>query len=106
EYGSPRARRSVDDHPLTLHGAVYPHGIGTHALSQLTVDLKGVAARFMALVGVDDEANSPGTVTFQVWVDRKRVAETRVLHHGDPPQLLSVDLTGARRMTLIVSDAG
>ena len=30
-----RARaRSIDGHPLTLGGVVYPHGIGTHAVSE------------------------------------------------------------------------
>ena len=33
-------------------------------------------------------------------------AETGVLHGGDPPKLVSADLTGARRLTLIVGDAG
>jgi alpha-galactosidase len=106
DYGTPHAGRSVDNHPLTLHGVVYPHGIGTHSTSQFTVDLKGAATRFASLVGVDDERTGEGSVVFQVWVDGKKKADTGVMHGGDPPQLLAFDLTGARRMSLIVGDAG
>ena len=106
DYGTPHAGRSIENQPLTLHGVVYPHGIGTHANSQFTVDLKRAAARFAAMVGVDDERTGQGSVTFQVWVDGKEVAETGVMHGGDDPRLLSVDLTSARRLTLLVGDAG
>ncbi len=105
DYGSPGAGRSVDGNPLTLGGVVYPHGLGTHANSRLLVDLKGVATRFDALVGVDDEKKgSPASVQFEVLVDGRKKAETKVLRGGDAPVPLSVDLTGARKMTLIVSD--
>src|SRR3989442_13641564 len=40
DYGTPHAGRSVDNQPLTLHGVVYPHGIGTHATTQFSVHLK------------------------------------------------------------------
>ena len=36
----------------------------------------------------------------------KSPAQTGVLHGGDKPQLVSVDLTGARRMILRVTDGG
>jgi alpha-galactosidase len=106
DYGTPRAGRSVDNAPLTLKGVVYPHGIGTHANSHFTVDLKRAATRFTAMTGVDDERKGYGSVTFQVWVDGKKAAETGVMHGGDEPRLLSVDLTGARRLSLLVGDAG
>jgi alpha-galactosidase len=40
-----------------------------------------------------------------VWVNAKKVAETPVMHGGDPPKLLSVDLTGTSSMALVVGDA-
>jgi len=48
DYGSPHANRSIDDHPLTLGGKVFEHGIGTHANSHFAIDLKGSATKFMA----------------------------------------------------------
>src|SRR5712692_6569276 len=91
DYGTPRAGRTVDNSPLTLHGVVYPHGIGTHSTSQFSVNLKRAATRFAAMVGLDDERKGYGSITFQVWVDGKKAAETGVLHGGDEPRLLSVD---------------
>jgi alpha-galactosidase len=104
DYGSPRARRSVDNNPLRLKAVTFPHGIGTHARSEWEIDLKGGATRFAAMAGVDDERTGQGSVTFEVWVDGKKAAETPVLRGGDEPRLLSVDLTGARRLVLVVGD--
>ena len=105
-YGQPRAGRSVDDHPLTLAGVVYPHGLGTHSVGRLTIKLHGAATRFASRVGIDDETQGKGSVIFQIVVDGKTRAQTNVLHGGDKPQLLSVDLTGAQTLTLRVGDAG
>jgi alpha-galactosidase len=105
-WGEPHARRSVDGNPLRLKGKAFPHGIGTHADSEFDVDLKGGGARFAAMVGVDDERQGAGSVTFEVWVDGKQVARTPVMRGGDEPQLLSVAIRGARRLRLVVTDGG
>ena len=107
DYGVPGAGKSVDGNPLTLGGTVYPHGIGTHANSRLLIDLKGVAVKFEALAGVDDEKKgSAASVTFQVFVDGKKKTETKILRGGNAPVPISVDLTGAKRLTLVVTDGG
>ena len=105
-YGTAAAGKSIDGHPLTLGGVVYPHGIGTHAESVFVINLHGAATHFTSTVGVDDETNHSGSVAFSVVVDGKTAAQTKVLHGGDAPQLLSVDLTGAKVLTLRVSDGG
>ncbi len=105
-FGTPSAGKSIDGHPLTLGGVVYPHGIGTHAESVFVINLHGSATRFTATVGVDDEVKPKGSVVFSVRVDGKPAAETPVLHGGDAPQPISVDLTGAKRLTLRVTDGG
>jgi len=93
--------------PLTLGGIVYPHGIGTNSNSELLFDLKGQATRFITLVGIDDgRKTGVGSVIVEVWLDGKKVSETGVVRSGAAPQQLSVDLTGARRMMLYISDAG
>ncbi|MDQ2730670.1 MAG: NPCBM/NEW2 domain-containing protein [Armatimonadota bacterium] len=106
DFGAPQAGHSVDLAPMTLNGVVYPHGFGTHANSNLEVYLKGAATQFVSMVGVDDEKTAKGSVTFEVWVDGKRVANTDVLRAGGKPVRLSADLTGAKHMTLKVTDAG
>ncbi len=104
DYGTPHAGKSVDSNPLILNGVTYPHGLGTHAASRLLVSLQGSATKFEAMAGVDDEKKGHGSVRFQVFVDGKKTLETPVLHGGDAPVPVSVDLTGAKRIALVVTD--
>ncbi|KPJ64916.1 hypothetical protein AMK68_00060 [candidate division KD3-62 bacterium DG_56] len=104
-WGVPRAGRSVDNNPLTLNGTVYQHGLGTHAHSEMIIDLRGAVAKFMSMVGVDDERVGMGSVIFQVWVDGEKKADSGIMRGGDTAKLVSVDLTGAKRLVLVVTDA-
>ncbi len=102
-----RAGKSVRNNPLSLNGVVYPHGIGSIAMSEVTIDLKGEAIRFLSMVGVDDgRKNGVGSVNFEVWLDGKKVADSGIVRSGEPARLMSVDLTGARQMTLFIDNAG
>ena len=102
----PKAGRSVDGNVITLKGATFAHGLGTHADSEMIVDLKGASTEFASAVGVDDEVSGSGSVTFEVWVDGKKVADSGVMRGGQEPKLLKADLTGAKRLVLRVTDAG
>ena len=108
--GTPRAGRSGSgrgDSPLSLGGVVYQHGIGTLSINELIVDLKGQATRFVSMVGIDDAAKGgQGSVTVELWVDNKKALISNVIRAGDPPQLVSVDLTGARYMEMLIDDGG
>ncbi|MBV9864948.1 MAG: NPCBM/NEW2 domain-containing protein [Abitibacteriaceae bacterium] len=103
-YGSPHKALSVDNHPLKIKDVDYAHGIGTHAESDMAIDLKGGATRFTAQVGVDEEKVGHGSVTFEVFVDGKQAFNSGVMHGGDAPKAVSVDLTGAKRLVLHVGD--
>ena len=105
-YGSPGMGKTVDGHPLTLGGTVYPHGFGTHAESVFVIALHGSAAQFTATVGIDDEVGQRGSAAFSVDVDGKTAAQTKVLHGGGQPVPLTVNLTGAKTLTLRVTDGG
>jgi alpha-galactosidase len=103
-WGSPQARKSVDGRAITLKGEIYAHGIGTHAASEWLIDLKGAARKFLADVGIDDEVNDRGSVEFEVWVDGKKAASTPVLRGGGKPARIEVDLAGAKKMLLLVTE--
>jgi len=105
-YGSAKANTSVEGSPLKLGGTKHDHGVGTHSLGYMMIDLHGEAASFQALAGVDDDVNGKGSLTFTVLVDGKKAAETKVLHGGDAAVPITVDLKGAQKMLLIVGDAG
>jgi alpha-galactosidase len=102
-FGTAQVDKTPDNNPLKLAGVAYPHGVGVNSKARIVIDLHGAATRFESLVGVDDDS-SRGSITFSVLVDGKKAQETGVLHGKDQPQLISVDLTGARRLVLIIGD--
>ncbi len=105
--GKPRAGKSLRDQPIVIGGVRYAHGIGTRSISEFVIDLKGSATRFVSMVGFDDAVRGGiGSVTFEVWADDTRVAESGLMRAGDAPRLLSADLKGARTLTLLVDDGG
>ena len=94
--------------PLTfaLGGVTYPHAVPLQSDGDISIDLAGAATRFMAMVGIDDSIKAPqGSVVFGVWLDGKKVADTGIMHGGDAPKLLSIDVTGAKRLVLATIDA-
>ncbi|MEN6581594.1 MAG: NPCBM/NEW2 domain-containing protein [Armatimonadota bacterium] len=103
EWGSPKAGRSVENKQIRIGGKQFDYGLGTHAESGLIINLKGSAVRFEAFVGVDDELAPEGSVTFEIWVDDKLAASTGVMKSGDKPLPISVDLTGASTILLMVT---
>jgi len=95
-----------DGRPITIAGQVFAKGLGTNAVSDVQVYLGGKCSRFTASVGVDDEQNGAGTVTFQVLADGKSLATTPVLHGNGKAAAIDVDVTGAQALELVVGDGG
>jgi alpha-galactosidase len=102
----PQGRGAATATLITLGGVTYPHGIGTLSINELVIDLKGQATRFVSMVGLDDLAVGEASVSVEVWVDNRRKFASGVMHAGAPPQLVDVDLTGARFLELSIDDGG
>jgi len=114
-----RGQSSPQPIAIRLGGATYAHGVPAQSDGDVTIDLGGGAARFVSMVGIDDGAAprelppgtppapppAPGSVVFGVWVDGRKAFESDVMHRGDAPKLVSVDLKGAKRLVLSVIDA-
>ena len=106
-WGSPQADKSVGGHPLTLKGRTFAQGFGTHAPGVLVVDLKGGTSRLTATVGVDDETAGKGSVEFQILGDRRKILwRSGIMHSGQDPKAVDVDLTGVQQVVLRVTDGG
>src|SRR5688500_18247691 len=58
-----------DGGPITLNGVAYAKGLGTHAQSDVRLDLGGNYSRFLVDMGVDDEVGDFGSVGFRIFVD-------------------------------------
>ncbi len=106
QWGSPQRNRSAEGNPLRVAGVEYPLGLGTHAESTFTIRLDGMADRFSAECGVDDETCANGSVRFEVYGDGRLLAQTPVVHRGQPAVSLSANLKGIRVAEFVVSDGG
>ncbi|MFD3328089.1 NPCBM/NEW2 domain-containing protein [Streptomyces sp. NPDC058701] len=92
---------------MTIGGTTFTKGLGVHAVSELTYFLAGRCTTLTARVGVDDEAsNAAASVVFQVLRDGTKVTDSGTLTAADAARTLTTDLTGAREITLAVTDAG
>lgn len=106
-FGHPGRRQSVEGKVLTVAGHAYGRGVGTHAPSSLTLDLKGRATHFQARVGIDDEKKSqPGSVEFLLMGDGKILGRSGLMTGGQEPRLLEVDLKAVKQLELRVADGG
>lgn len=97
-----------DGHPLTIGATVYAKGLGVHPASDVAVALAGQCRTFTAQVGVDAEelAAGPSSVQFQVLVDGVSRYQSAVLTNTTPATPVSVDVTGALTLDLVVTDGG
>lgn len=107
--GAPKLDKANGDpgvplNPITLHGIVYPKGIGCHAPSVITYNLGGNYTEFVSYIGIDDEVVSGGSVDFQVWVDNVQVYDSGILTHASPTVKVDVpNLDGKSTLQLIVN---
>jgi alpha-galactosidase len=109
-WRSARANLSVDGNPLRLGGKSYDRGVGSHAdaIARIRLDR---ALRFVADVGVDDEATPAGSarprgsVRFTFLVDGRTVLQTPELHGGGAPVHVDIPLRGARELWLLIDGA-
>ena len=98
-----------DGRPITLNGVVYPRGLGTHADSEVVIDLGGSYATFVSDVGVDDEVGgSSGSVRFLVYLDGATTPayDSGPMNGNSQTQQAAVDVSGATTLRLVVTDGG
>jgi hypothetical protein len=95
-----------DGRPISIAGMTYAKGLGTNSVSDVEIYLGGACSRFTADVGVDDETNGAGTVTFSVLADGETLVTTPTIEAGEAATHLDVDTSGAQVLELVVGDAG
>lgn len=104
------ADRSVLGGRLRAGERIHAKGLGMHSTSSLAFDLGGRYRRFQAELAVDDQAGVRGSVSFRVFLADQSghwaaAYESPVVRGGDPPIPVSLDVTAARRISLIVEFA-
>jgi hypothetical protein len=99
-------QQAGDGHPITIDGITFAKGLGTNSVSDVQLYLGGTCSRFTAQIGVDDETNGGGTVTFSVRADGKDLVTTATIKGHEPATPIDVSVTGAQVLDLVVGDAG
>jgi hypothetical protein len=80
-----------------------------HSAARLTYRLDGKYRRFEAAAAIDDSAARRGSVTFGVYLLRddkwEEAYKSGIVRGGEAPQSISVDVSGAQGLTLMVDYA-
>ncbi|MER5208962.1 NPCBM/NEW2 domain-containing protein [Streptomyces sp. NPDC002825] len=105
DWGIVQRDKSPAGNPITIEGVHHAKGLGAHAESSALFYLGGGCRTFDATVGIDDEDGPQGSVTFEVWADGRKVAESGVIRGTDPGQSFTADVTGAGEVELRTTDA-
>jgi alpha-galactosidase len=100
-WSETKANLAVSGNPLSIAGKTYEKGVGTHAGSEAHIRLDGRKGRFAASVGVDDHAGGDGSVVFYAFTNRGVAFRSGVMHRGDAPEHLDIDLTGVTDLYLV-----
>ena len=93
-----------DGRVMTINGETYDTGLGTHAPADVEYYLGGACSTVQTDVGVDDEVEKNSTVTFQIWADGTKVADSGLMTFEDAAKTLTADVTGAQSVHLVVTD--
>jgi hypothetical protein len=97
--------RNVSGGLLRCGGRLYLKGLGVHSAARLTYHLERPWRRFEAELGIDDCTGGGGSVRFRVFLDGREKFTSETIRGGQPPVPLSVDLSGAERLDLVVDYA-
>ncbi len=102
QFFGPRSNQSLSGGPLKLGEEVYENGLALHSRTELTYRLPGRFSRFKAVAGIDGAVRPGGHVRLVIRGDENVLLESLVTGEDDEPLSIDVDLTGARRLTILV----
>lgn len=102
-WRQPEMNRTFSGKGLAINGQHYPNGIGMPTSSEIDFNVAGNYDKFSALVGLDDEFNSPdGSVEFIALGDGKELWHSRPLKKSDGAVPVSISVKGVRILRLRV----
>lgn len=100
----PQMDQSVGGRPLTLAGRTFDKGIGVASRSVLVFENEGNFDLLAATIGIDAETEGRGDCVFVVEADGREIFQLRMTGK-DPPKSIALDVSGKRRIALIVEPA-
>ena len=100
------AGEAGDGGAITLAGVQYAKGLGVAAPSQIDLAVPAGCTSFSAVVGVDDEVGTSGSVHFTVGNGANPLYQSTLLTGSSATQSVDVPLTGVSSLRLTVDDGG
>lgn len=94
--------RGPESGDLPLRGRLHERGVMCHPRTELVYRLDGKWTRFVAEIGLADTAPQKAVATFRVIADGTKKFDSAALDVTDPPGKVSVDVTGAKTLRLVV----
>ena len=86
---------------LALAGSQFPKGLAIHSCTEMKYYLPGKFRKLEAVAGIDDDFRPRGNARLVLRGDDKTLLETTITG-TDPPKAIEVDLTGVRRLVILV----
>ena len=107
-WGQLQIDKSVSGKPLQIADRTFTHGLGTHSPGEIFYDLEGSYDRFESWVGMDAAMKDypQASLVFKVLVDGRVCFDSGPMRVADKPKRVSVPLTGASELRLVVADNG
>jgi len=102
EFFGPRTNKSLSGGPLKLGQKVYENGLALHSRTEITYRLPGRFSRLKATAGIDEAVRPHGNVRLVVRADENVLLEETLTGEDEAPLAIDVDLTGARRLSILV----
>ncbi len=101
------AASTGDGHTLKLNGINYSKGLGVHANSQIVYKINpGTYSYLTAVIGIDDEMISCGTVSFKVYGDNVLLYSSGIKTPNSANESIQVSIDNVSELKLVVDDAG
>ena len=100
-FRAPRRDKNLQHEPLRLDKKEYGKGLALHSRTEVVYRLPDRFRRFKAVAGIDDGVRPQGNVRLVVSGDDRVLLETSVAG-TDPPKPIDLDLTGVRRLRILV----
>jgi len=102
-WGKSKQDTSVLDKPLRIAGKMYKTGIGAHSHSEITWNVVGKGyKRFVAECGMAEGSNN-GSSRFQVFVNNRKVFESKDMTPADKAVPIDIELIAANTIRLVVT---
>lgn len=105
-YKTPRINKSVDEHELIAGNRIFKYGIGSHAASEIVMELPENADSLFVGAGIDAECHSEGSAIFIIKVDEKTVWQTGLMRGQGGVEFAKLSVQGASKIELVTDPSG